>query len=102
MVPACAHLGTSLDFNLWLVRGCQQCRAKVRFEKIIREAQDSICAAVTELDGKSFHEDAWTREDGGGGISRVLQVSRLLEGLRRHRQRHANPASCTGFTHIII
>lgn len=51
------------------------CRAKVRFEKIIRAAQDNICAAVTEIDGKSFHEDAWTRPDGGGGISRVLQVT---------------------------
>jgi hypothetical protein len=34
---------------------------------------------VTELDGKSFHEDAWTRPDGGGGISRVLQDGNVWE-----------------------
>jgi coproporphyrinogen III oxidase len=55
------------------------CRAKVRFEKIIRDAQDSICAAVEEIDGNKFREDAWTREDGGGGISRVLQGGNVWE-----------------------
>ena len=45
-----------------------------RFEAEIRKAQDAICAAVEELDGGKFHEDAWTRPGGGGGISRVLQV----------------------------
>lgn len=48
---------------------------KARFEKIIREAQDSICAAIEEEDGVKFHQDVWTRPGGGGGISRVLQVS---------------------------
>lgn len=48
---------------------------RARFEKVIREAQDSICAAISEIDGKPFHQDAWTREDGGGGITRVLVVS---------------------------
>eukprot|EP00892_Ulva_mutabilis_P011123 jgi/Ulvmu1/8383/UM042_0090.1 len=52
---------------------------KVRFENIIRTAQDRICAAVSEMDGKAFHEDAWTREDGGGGISRVLQDGNVWE-----------------------
>jgi coproporphyrinogen III oxidase len=47
---------------------------RARFEKVIRGAQDSICAAITEIDGKPFHQDAWTREGGGGGITRVLQV----------------------------
>lgn len=55
------------------------CRVKVRFENIIRTAQDSICAAVSEMDGTPFHEDAWTREDGGGGISRVLQDGNVWE-----------------------
>ena len=48
---------------------------KARFEKMIREAQDSICAAIEAEDGVSFHQDVWTRPGGGGGISRVLQVS---------------------------
>jgi len=47
---------------------------------MIRDAQNSICAAVEKIDGKSFHQDAWTRAEGGGGISRVLQV-RKGEGL---------------------
>lgn len=47
---------------------------RAKFEKMIREAQDSICAAIEEVDGKKFHQDAWTRPSGGGGISRVLQV----------------------------
>ena len=47
---------------------------RVRFEQAVRRAQDEICKAVTELDGKGFHEDAWTRPGGGGGVSRVLQV----------------------------
>jgi coproporphyrinogen III oxidase len=48
---------------------------RAKFEKVIREAQDSICAAISEIDGTPFHQDAWTREDGGGGITRVLNVS---------------------------
>jgi coproporphyrinogen III oxidase len=54
-------------------------RRKVRFERIIREAQNSICAAVEAADGGTFHEDAWTRADGGGGVSRVLQGGNVWE-----------------------
>lgn len=50
-----------------------------RFEAEIRKAQDAICAAVEELDGGKFHEDAWTRPGGGGGISRVLQGGNVWE-----------------------
>eukprot|EP01024_Parvocaulis_polyphysoides_P013186 TRINITY_DN1510_c0_g1_i3.p1 TRINITY_DN1510_c0_g1~~TRINITY_DN1510_c0_g1_i3.p1 ORF type:complete len:379 (+),score=70.91 TRINITY_DN1510_c0_g1_i3:134-1138(+) len=47
---------------------------KAKFEKAIREAQNTICAAVEAADGKGkFQEDAWTREGGGGGITRVMQ-----------------------------
>ncbi len=46
---------------------------------MIREAQDSICAAIEEVDGKKFHQDAWTRPGGGGGISRVLQDGNVWE-----------------------
>ena len=52
---------------------------RARFEKMIRKAQDDICAAISELDGKPFHEDAWTRPGGGGGISRVLQDGNVFE-----------------------
>lgn len=52
---------------------------RTRFEAMIRKAQDDICAKVSALDGKSFHEDAWVRETGGGGISRVLQNGNIFE-----------------------
>ena len=38
------------------------------------QAQDSICAAIAEVDGTQFRTDAWTRPGGGGGITRVMQV----------------------------
>lgn len=50
-----------------------------RFEAMIRKAQDEICAQVEALDGGKFHEDAWVRENGGGGISRVLQGGNVFE-----------------------
>ena len=46
---------------------------------MIRAAQDEIVAAVEELDGQKFQEDAWTRPGGGGGISRVLQDGNVFE-----------------------
>lgn len=49
------------------------------FESMIREAQDSICAQVEALDGSKFREDSWVRENGGGGISRVLQGGSVFE-----------------------
>ena len=41
--------------------------------------QNAICKAVSELDGKEFTEDAWTRPGGGGGISRVLKDGNVWE-----------------------
>ena len=48
---------------------------------MIRSAQDSICDALSKADGsgKNFREDAWVRENGGGGISRVLQEGKVFE-----------------------
>ena len=42
-----------------------------KFEKMCREAQISITEAIAKIDGsgKSFQEDCWTRENGGGGIA---------------------------------
>ena len=50
-----------------------------KFEKQIRAAQDSICDAITAVDGTSFHQDTWTRPGGGGGISRVLSNGNVWE-----------------------
>jgi len=63
-----------------LVRSGQPGSMQVRFEEMIRNAQDSICAGIERVDGgASFHEDAWVRESGGGGISRVLQDGNVFE-----------------------
>ncbi|CAN6454256.1 unnamed protein product [Victoria cruziana] len=50
-----------------------------RFEKMIREAQDKVCAAIEAVDGCQFKEDVWSRPGGGGGISRVLQDGNVWE-----------------------
>ncbi|MBC8123385.1 MAG: oxygen-dependent coproporphyrinogen oxidase [Gemmatimonadaceae bacterium] len=42
--------------------------------------QDSICTRLGEIDGEqTFKEDAWEREEGGGGRSRVLAEGRVFE-----------------------
>ncbi|CAI0406565.1 unnamed protein product [Linum tenue] len=53
---------------------------RARFEKMIRDAQDSVCQALEAVDkvGK-FKEDVWSRPGGGGGISRVLQDGAVFE-----------------------
>ncbi|KAL7210948.1 hypothetical protein ACSBR2_013932 [Camellia fascicularis] len=53
---------------------------RARFEKMIREAQDSVCLAIEAVDGGGkFKEDVWSRPGGGGGISRVLQDGDVWE-----------------------
>lgn len=53
---------------------------RARFEKMIREVQDSVCAALEDVDGGGeFKEDVWSRPGGGGGISRVLQDGDVFE-----------------------
>ncbi|XP_020578695.1 oxygen-dependent coproporphyrinogen-III oxidase, chloroplastic-like [Phalaenopsis equestris] len=53
---------------------------RARFEKMIREAQDEVCAAIEAEDGVGkFKEDVWSRAGGGGGISRVLQEGGVWE-----------------------
>ncbi|XP_047338067.1 coproporphyrinogen-III oxidase 1, chloroplastic-like [Impatiens glandulifera] len=53
---------------------------RARFEKMIREAQDSVCLAIEAVDGGAkFKEDVWSRTGGGGGISRVLQDGSVWE-----------------------
>lgn len=42
--------------------------------------QDRICAALEADDGQArFHEDSWTRPEGGGGRSRVLADGAVFE-----------------------
>ncbi|HBR93158.1 MAG TPA: oxygen-dependent coproporphyrinogen oxidase [Opitutae bacterium] len=44
------------------------------------DLQDRICAALAAEDGQaSFLEDSWTREEGGGGRSRVMAEGKVFE-----------------------
>jgi len=46
----------------------------------IHNLQDTICCALEELDGGAkFIEDAWTRPEGGGGKTRVIQNGNVFE-----------------------
>ncbi|MDX1900821.1 MAG: oxygen-dependent coproporphyrinogen oxidase [Gammaproteobacteria bacterium] len=43
------------------------------------DLQNRICRFLEQEDGGSFHEDAWTHRDGGGGLTRVLADSAVIE-----------------------
>lgn len=45
-----------------------------------RKIQEDICNQIQKVDGKGvFQSDAWIREEGGGGDTRVLQNGDVLE-----------------------
>jgi coproporphyrinogen III oxidase len=49
-------------------------------EQYLMHLQDSICEALTQEDeDKTFLEDSWQREEGGGGHSRVLAEGSVFE-----------------------
>ena len=49
-------------------------------ESFFKNLQDDICFAIETTDGKSkFKEDAWSREGGGGGRTRVLQDGSIID-----------------------
>jgi len=53
---------------------------KAKFEKLITDLQNSICGEIELLDGKEkFTEDAWTREGGGGGFTRIFANGNVFE-----------------------
>ena len=53
---------------------------KERARNFFAELQDEICAALERLDGAGrFREDLWTREEGGGGRTRVMEDGALFE-----------------------
>ncbi|MEO6929201.1 MAG: oxygen-dependent coproporphyrinogen oxidase [Casimicrobiaceae bacterium] len=41
--------------------------------------QDSLVAALERIDGKPFARDAWTRPEGGGGVSRLIEDGNVFE-----------------------
>jgi coproporphyrinogen III oxidase len=44
-----------------------------------RDLQDRIVARLEAVDGTRFHEDAWVRQSGGGGRTRVLAEGGVFE-----------------------
>jgi len=56
---------------------------EIRRENIsswLMNLQDTICAALETADGQSkFIEENWTREEGGGGRTRVIKEGAVLE-----------------------
>ena len=62
------------------------------------QLQDSLCQQLSAVDGAPFIEDAWQREGGGGGRSRVLREGNVFEqaGVNfSHVHGDAMPASAT-------
>ena len=51
-----------------------------RIKEYLTHLQDSICDVLEQEDGTGlFHEDAWQREEGGGGRSRVMAGGAVFE-----------------------
>jgi coproporphyrinogen III oxidase len=63
------------------------------------DLQDRICQALERVDQKNvFREDQWTRDEGGGGRSRVMEEGAVFEkaGINfSHVHGHQLPASAT-------
>lgn len=68
-------------------------------KQYLMSLQDSICAELLAQDGATaFREDSWLRAEGGGGRSRVLENSHVIEkgGVNFSHVMGANlPASAT-------
>jgi coproporphyrinogen III oxidase len=48
--------------------------------QIVHQLQDDICSKVEIIDGKAkFIKDEWTREEGGGGKTRVIANGNIFE-----------------------
>ncbi|MEE8395604.1 MAG: oxygen-dependent coproporphyrinogen oxidase [bacterium] len=45
----------------------------------LRALQETLCEALAAVDGQPFASDVWQREEGGGGVSRVLEGGAVFE-----------------------
>jgi coproporphyrinogen III oxidase len=45
----------------------------------LAQLQQRIVSALQEVDGKAFRKDAWTRPEGGGGTTRVIEEGNVFE-----------------------
>ena len=46
---------------------------------MVHAIQDEICEALRSIDGVDYRQDEWTREEGGGGRSRVFSGGNVFE-----------------------
>ncbi|MEC8051007.1 MAG: coproporphyrinogen III oxidase, partial [Myxococcota bacterium] len=46
---------------------------------MVHATQDTICEALQEIDGITYREDTWERDEGGGGRSRVFSDGKVFE-----------------------
>ena len=47
--------------------------------EMVHLLQDRICEAISDIDETNYREDEWTREEGGGGRSRVFSEGKVFE-----------------------
>ncbi len=53
---------------------------KNKFYQYIQTLQDQICKGLEDIDGKAtFREDLWSRPEGGGGRTRVIENGAIFE-----------------------
>ena len=85
--------------KLFQDRSRMQTAKPEKVRSYLLDLQDRICKALEEEDGsKQFHEDSWTRDEGGGGRSRVIEGGAVFEkaGINFSDVRGAQlPASAT-------
>ncbi|MFL5753455.1 MAG: oxygen-dependent coproporphyrinogen oxidase [Bacteroidia bacterium] len=54
--------------------------SKEQISAWLMQLQDKICQSLEQADGKSnFKEELWTREEGGGGRTRVIEDGGVIE-----------------------
>ncbi len=52
---------------------------RARMEKTLQSVQDAVCEALEWIDATSFREDTWTRQEGGSGLTSVMQNGNVFE-----------------------
>ncbi|XP_054458696.1 oxygen-dependent coproporphyrinogen-III oxidase, mitochondrial [Anoplopoma fimbria] len=52
---------------------------RTRMEMLIMQTQADFCNALEKVDGGTFKVDRWKRNEGGGGISCVMQDGKVFE-----------------------
>lgn len=57
----------------------QATEQKNQVELYLKSLQNSICEAISDIDGAEFEQDSWQHANGGGGITRVLSGGPVIE-----------------------